>query len=163
MGDPRLTLEWPRRYDVETTTTRDWLERKLRSGVLKPNDMLVFIDAYDVLYNGGKRDILAGWRRAGSPDILFSAERFCWPDADLAARFASVSESPYKYLNSGTFMGTDGALAAALRDPTFEDLLVLQVHRVSLRASKRRPKRLPVCYLLFLLMARSMYWRRRPH
>lgn len=120
MGDPRLKMGWPRVYAVKTWELRDWLKRKLRSGVLKRNDMLVFTDGYDVLYQGGKADIMAGWRRAGSPDILFSAERFCWPDKALAPQFEHVSRGPYKYLNSGTFMGTAGALSAALQDPIFD-------------------------------------------
>ena len=40
-------------------------------------------------------------------DIVFSAELFCWPYQDYADKYPTRdSGDPYKYLNSGGFMGS---------------------------------------------------------
>lgn len=121
MGDPRLKMQYPRQYAVKIWELRDWLKRALQRKLLKRDDMVVFTDAYDVLYKGDTNDIMNRWREAGAPDLLFSAERYCWPDKDKAGVFDDMFPThEYKYLNSGTFMGTAGAMVDALNDSLFD-------------------------------------------
>lgn len=82
---------------------------------LPPSDVLMFVDGYDVLIDGGEADILRRFDATthGAPKILFSAESACWPDEQAAARYPPT-DSPYKYLNGGTYIASVAALRAAL-------------------------------------------------
>jgi hypothetical protein len=82
----------------------------------QPNDIIMFIDGFDVLITGSKSEILNGYqafRDKHGDKAVFSAEKTCWPDSHLAERFP-VTPSPYKYLNSGTYMSTVSALKRIL-------------------------------------------------
>lgn len=65
---------------------------------------IVFTDAWDVLFYGSKDDLL--------PKIpswpMFSAERNCWPEPDLAPKFASTS--PWRFANAGMLTGSPAPL-----------------------------------------------------
>lgn len=84
--------------------------------------LVLFADAYDVLYAGGAEGILERWRRlnVSHERILFQGERGCWPDWDMGPhgrRFCEqqypASPTPYRYVNSGVWMG-HAAVAARL-------------------------------------------------
>jgi len=65
--------------------------------------IIMFTDAYDVLFNAGPELILEKFK-AFDARVLFSAEGFCWPDKQLASKYPPV-ERGKKFLNSGMFMG----------------------------------------------------------
>jgi len=79
---------------------------------LSPKDIILFTDAFDVMYATGleplKRNFL-GFKA----DIVFGAECGCWPhimiNESLCFSAANggypASPTPYRYLNSGTWMG----------------------------------------------------------
>lgn len=73
------------------------------------NDIVMFIDGYDVLLQGTTAEILDRWKKFqykhGRGCALFSAEYFCWPNASLEEQYPSFTETPYKFLNSGTYIG----------------------------------------------------------
>ena len=71
---------------------------------LEDNDFIVFVDGYDVIFTGPTEFILERYKEFDCK-VLFAAERSCWPDEGLASSYPEVN-SPYKYLNSGTFIGT---------------------------------------------------------
>lgn len=48
--------------------------------------IIVFTDAYDVLFNGDAEQILARFREFDAR-VLFSAEGFCWPDSSLSTQY----------------------------------------------------------------------------
>ena len=87
-----------------------------------PRDTLVlFADAYDVLYSAGADALRDGFAALRVPPsrVLFMGERGCWPDWDMGPpgrRFCLQaypnSTTPYRYVNSGVWMGR---AAAALR------------------------------------------------
>ncbi|KAL1116366.1 hypothetical protein AAG570_004841 [Ranatra chinensis] len=58
---------------------------------------------YDVIFTSGVETILKKFTSFESR-VVFSAEYYCWPDESLMPLYPS-SESPYKYLNSGGFIG----------------------------------------------------------
>jgi len=82
---------------------------------LPPGDLLLFTDAFDVLFTGGPTEIVIQFLLHNS-SLLFSAECGCWPhimERKGRACFYDypAAPTPYRYLNSGSWIGT--ALAAA--------------------------------------------------
>ena len=76
-----------------------------------PGDHLaLFLDAYDTLLLAGEQRIVEVFEATGA-DILISAEAGLWPDRDdgIAARYPT-SVSPFRFANSGVYMGRVAAL-----------------------------------------------------
>ena len=65
--------------------------------------IILFTDSYDVMFNGGPEEIIAQFRNMKSP-VVFSTEKTCWPDESISEDYPDT-ESSYKYLNSGGFIG----------------------------------------------------------
>jgi len=93
---------------------------------LPENDVVLFTDAYDVLYNSDIEDITRrylGYRKR----VLFAAESNCWPDNSLASSFESWprenddQRTKYHYLNSGIFMAQVRELKLMLNDSSLAD------------------------------------------
>ena len=77
------------------------------------NDIVMFVDGYDTFIHASEVEILRryfGFRT----EVVFSAEKTCWPDKSIADRFPETGG--YKYLNSGTFIGTVGTLKKIFAD-----------------------------------------------
>ena len=79
--------------------------------MLPDHDVLFFSDAYDIILCTSL-DEITGRYLEFKHDIIFSSERFCWPDEELATEIISTNktiepynDTPYKYLNSGMFIG----------------------------------------------------------
>ena len=70
---------------------------------LEDHELVFFADGYDVLFLDDAHTIIERFRGFNC-DILFAAERQCWPDATMADYFPS-SETPYRFLNSGLYAG----------------------------------------------------------
>ena len=68
-----------------------------------PKDIVLFTDAFDVFYADDLETIHERYKQMDAK-VVFSAESTCWPDASLADQFPETP-TPYKYLNSGTFIG----------------------------------------------------------
>ena len=71
--------------------------------------MILFTDAYDVFFNKKPEIILTDFLGFENTKILFSGECGCWPHIveDPLACFNKYPKSPtpYRYLNSGMWMG----------------------------------------------------------
>ena len=67
------------------------------------NTIILFTDSYDVIFNDGPKEIVRKFREFDSP-IVFSAEKTCWPNSNIADEYPEV-EGEYKYLNSGGIVG----------------------------------------------------------
>ena len=94
---------------------------------LPNDDIVLFVDGYDVALNDTLNVILERFNGFNC-EILFSAEKDCWPVASLASEFP-MTPSPYKYLNSGVYMGKVGALKDFLNEEvpnTSDDQLWMQ-------------------------------------
>lgn len=85
-------------------------------GQLEDDDILVFIDGYDVVFTGAIEEALRRFNEEFSMDVVFSAEKSCWPDSGLANKYPNTS-SEYKFLNSGTFMGKVSELKKITEEP----------------------------------------------
>eukprot|EP01036_Dinobryon_divergens_P031197 gene31196-40558_t len=93
---------------------------------LPPRDVLLFTDAFDVMFTDSPVRILSSFLSMQPPAaILFAGECGCWPhimdDPDACFSPSRYPEppspgSPYRYLNSGTWIGRAGAAAAMLEE-----------------------------------------------
>ena len=85
---------------------------------LPPEQPVLFVDGYDVVVTRHVRDILDAWRVAAGEAPLFAAEVFCWPDAACAGRYPEAADgSPYRFLNSGAFIGRAEDLLRIVAEP----------------------------------------------
>lgn len=70
---------------------------------LPDEDLVLFVDGYDVLFTDNIHSIKERFDGFDC-DILFAAEKSCWPQPTIAPQFP-MTPTPYKYLNSGVYMG----------------------------------------------------------
>ncbi len=75
---------------------------------LPSRDIIMFTDAFDVLFTGNKATVVENFLSFNT-EIVFSAECGCWPHVmensrDCFDRYPP-SPTPYRYLNSGTWIG----------------------------------------------------------
>ena len=78
----------------------------------KDSDVLVFFDGYDTFLSESIEEITYRFMEF-SERAIFSSERFCWPDESLAQELKAknnTQETPYQYLNSGTYVARIGEL-----------------------------------------------------
>ena len=66
-------------------------------------DVVLFADGYDTFTNREIEEIERRYLEFQCK-VLFAAEEWCWPDENLSDQFPQ-SETPYRYLNSGLFIG----------------------------------------------------------
>ena len=130
MGDVRF-----QRWGVGFGVKLEQVQRWLAEGPAAPDDIVLFSDAFDVMLMAGsaevKRAYVGALRRAMAeevdpaavasgrpprvPTLLFSTERYCWPDAERAGAYpASDRKFEFAFLNSGTYIGRAGDLAASM-------------------------------------------------
>lgn len=78
------------------------------ASTMPPDDIILFTDAFDVLFTRKANTILEPYL-AQNASIIFAGECGCWPHImeDKSACFSKYPESPtpYRYLNSGTWIG----------------------------------------------------------
>lgn len=88
---------------------------------LPADTIVLFMDGYDVFVNDDLHTIVERFLGFKS-DILFAAEKVCWPDRTIAP-FFNESETDYKYLNSGLYMGYASSVLSFIEDyiPNGED------------------------------------------
>jgi hypothetical protein len=84
---------------------------------LPDEDIVLFCDGYDVVFADDIQTILERYKQFNIP-VLFAAEKNCWPNISMASFFDA--ETPYKYPNSGLYIGTAAALSK-LFEPTITD------------------------------------------
>lgn len=86
------------------------------------NTIVLFTDSYDVIINSNKDEILSKYNNKDNKEqpILFSAERFCWPDKNLESFYPKTS-SPYKFLNSGGFIGKAINILSIINNKNIKD------------------------------------------
>ena len=84
-------------------------------------DIILFTDAYDVFYADDIETIHKRFLEMQS-DCVFSSEAVCWPLAELSSKFPKAEyNSPYKFLNSGTYIGRAGILKAIMNHKDIAD------------------------------------------
>lgn len=81
---------------------------------LDDDDIVMFVDAFDVLIIADKEVILSKFLDMNVPFVM-SAEKNCFPFSHLASEYPETA-SPFKYINSGGFIGYVGTLKSWLTD-----------------------------------------------
>jgi hypothetical protein len=77
-------------------------------------EMIFFTDGYDAMFVCPEKEILTKYYKTGK-EIIFSAEINCWPDINLADRYPKT-ESPFKYLCSGGYIGKAGYIKKKIEE-----------------------------------------------
>lgn len=80
----------------------------------KDDDVILFVDGYDVLLNDILDNIVQTYLSFHS-SIVFAAEKNCWPNVEMKQSFRST-EFGNNYLNSGCYIGTVSELKKVLAD-----------------------------------------------
>lgn len=114
------------RYEGHETKLRLYLEFLADAAALGPDDLVVLLDAYDVLLTPAAATIGDRFRAIeagpGGRPILFAAERSLWPDAAAESLYPpkkrSSKQHELRFLNSGTVVGRAWALRLMLRTVT---------------------------------------------
>ncbi|XP_047465808.1 procollagen-lysine,2-oxoglutarate 5-dioxygenase 1 isoform X2 [Mugil cephalus] len=71
---------------------------------MKNDDQIIlFIDSYDVVFASGPKELLKKFRQA-KHKVVFSSESLIWPDRHLEDKYPHVREGN-RFLNSGGFVG----------------------------------------------------------
>jgi hypothetical protein len=78
------------------------------------DEIILFTDGYDSILLANEDEIIDKYY-ANKTDLLFSAETNCYPDVSLAER-CPETRTPYRYLNSGGFIGKAGFIREFLSD-----------------------------------------------
>jgi len=86
----------------------------IRNPKLADEDILLFSDAYDVFYSGNSATILQRYTAMNHP-IIFGSEKYCYPD-NFKADLYPPHSSPFRFLNSGLYIGRVGALRECMKE-----------------------------------------------
>jgi hypothetical protein len=93
----------------------------LYQGHLNDDDIVLFTDAYDVIYCGDLVQTVARFEEMNIP-ILFGAETTCNPDPEMSKKYPkSTDDVEFPYLNSGLFIGRVWALKQCMKNTDFSD------------------------------------------
>lgn len=84
---------------------------------------VVYMDGFDTLIMRGAAHIATAYKMLAEPPILFAGEENCWPYADRFIEYPR-SETPWRFLNGGAWMGELGYLVErlplALQQPQYD-------------------------------------------
>jgi hypothetical protein len=69
---------------------------------LPEDDLVLFVDAFDVLILAQKEEIVSRFLKLNAP-MLMSVELYCYPEK--TASFHPPTSSPFKYICTGTYIG----------------------------------------------------------
>jgi hypothetical protein len=103
--------------EYKNNRIKDYLIRDYAAD-LHSDELIFFTDGYDTIFMAGEDEITRKFLEF-KKDLVFSAETACWPDQSLAAKYPVYDNSPYKYLNSGGFIGKAGFIKELLNDNSF--------------------------------------------
>ena len=91
------------------------LRTELESIISKEeNPIVLFLDGYDTIVLQPANQLLKVYEDS-KQNIIFGAEKVCWPDRNLAKEYPNI-DSPWKYLNSGQFIGHAQDLLKLMND-----------------------------------------------
>jgi hypothetical protein len=92
---------------------------------LPSEDVVLFMDAYDVLFKGNTKDILERYTTF-KKSLVFGAETACFPDEFYSKYPEHTMDYPFRYLNSGLFIGKVGTLRECFQNYEYVDGINVQ-------------------------------------
>ena len=102
-------------FGVKLKEVRDFL---MRSDVAE-DDIILFTDAYDVIYYGNRDEIVRRYLEFSKP-IVFGCETTCNP-VPAYAQFYANKDREFPFLNSGLFIGRAWALRKCISSYSYND------------------------------------------
>jgi hypothetical protein len=103
-----------------------WTTHRLKDFYLKrylehtpSEEIILFTDGYDTLFLCPENEIMEKYRMF-SAHVVFAAEKNCWPCQDLSERYPP-STSPFRFLNSGGFIGKTEVLLFLLNKMSLDN------------------------------------------
>jgi hypothetical protein len=102
-------------FGVKLKEVRDFLARD----DISDNDIVLFTDAYDVIYFGVRDEILRRYLNFSKP-IVFGCETTCNP-IPAYEKYYHYKSCEFPFLNSGLFIGRAHALRKCIRDYNYND------------------------------------------
>lgn len=81
----------------------NYLKNEIKDWENLQDHIILFTDSYDVIFTSPPVEIITKFRNF-KKQIVFSAEKTCWPDTDVESLYPIVN-SEYQFLNSGGFIG----------------------------------------------------------
>ncbi len=107
-----------RNFGVKLRELHQFLQRP----ELKPSDIVLFTDAYDVAMIGCQQEIKRRYQTLFTKPIVFGAETNCHPDPKLAEQYGmNLSGTMFPYLNSGLGIGRVWALRQCMTGYVYQD------------------------------------------
>jgi hypothetical protein len=84
---------------------------------------VIVCDAWDIIWLTTPEEVIYNFKGIGRP-IVFNAERNCFPRADFKDKFTLITpqDSPYRFLNSGFFVGETAAVIQMLQEMHLENI-----------------------------------------
>eukprot|EP00659_Diplonema_papillatum_P000193 gene193-311_t len=107
-GSPELNVKDFKRKEEKLKNKIPFLYRHLETW---PNDTLImFIDGGDIFWQSGVDALYTAYKQIATRErpIVFSAERNCWIRSlprETCGKWPAKKNSPYRWLNSGAWMG----------------------------------------------------------
>lgn len=86
---------------------------------IKHDDIVLFTDAYDVIYGGSRDEIIRRFLAFDKP-IIFGCEKYCNPDPRLETQY-KFRDTEFPFLNSGLFIGRVWALCQCMEKYKYND------------------------------------------
>jgi hypothetical protein len=86
------------------------MRKWLRAGMCK-SEFLIFSNCFDVIFTAHPDEVAARW--GGGDDVMFNTEKDLFPASKLAHSFPDTG-SPWRYLNSGLYIGKPERILAML-------------------------------------------------
>lgn len=111
-----ITLVFTKKH-FETNRLKDSLLGNYLEEV-NSDELILFTDGYDAVFLTDENEIIDKYKRFNK-DLVFSTETNCWPDKNLVPLYPETNSSPYKYLNSGGFIGKAGLVKEFLSDSSY--------------------------------------------
>jgi len=81
----------------------------------RTEDVCLYTDSQDSLLVHDAHAILNAWMRCGAPHVLLQAEKNCYPEPSWEPEYPRT-DSPWRYICAGGWMGTREGLIAALTE-----------------------------------------------
>ncbi len=93
----------------------------------RSEDIVLYTDSQDSFIARPAVDILAGYERAVSPQILLQAEKNCYPEREWGYDYPEVA-TPWRFICAGGWMGRRESLLQALDEIHCGELFKINSH-----------------------------------
>lgn len=95
------------------------LKKSLKQYQNDDKKIIIFTDSYDVIFLAPLNEIVNRFKASGGR-IIFSAEKYCWPDKSLSTKYPTTTRGE-PYLNSGGFIGYASDIYKILKYSSIKD------------------------------------------